>query len=268
MSSNTCANCNKGEENSRKLKSCAACKLVKYCSRDCQIAHRPQHKKECRRRAAELYDEKLFKQPPQLKEDCPICFLRMPSMDSGSTYYACCGKVICGGCGDAPVYDDQGNEVDNEKCAFCRTPNHETDEEYVKRIKKRVEVNDPVAIHNLGVYYSEGMYGFPLDHKKALEFWHRAVELGHTKAFVSIGYAYNNGEGVDVDKKKARHYYELAAIKGDAMARYNLGCFEKRIGNMDRATKHYMIAVEGGYSDSLKDIQNLYTNGQATKENT
>jgi len=59
-----CANCGKGEEESGKLKSCTACKLVKYCSRECQIAHRPQHKRECRRRAAELHDEKLFKQPP------------------------------------------------------------------------------------------------------------------------------------------------------------------------------------------------------------
>ena len=56
-----CANC--GKEGTD-LKSCTACKLVKYCNRDCQIAHRPQHKKECRKRVAELHDEKLFKQPP------------------------------------------------------------------------------------------------------------------------------------------------------------------------------------------------------------
>ena len=35
---NTCANCSKGgEENSGDLKACTACKLVKYCNRDCQI---------------------------------------------------------------------------------------------------------------------------------------------------------------------------------------------------------------------------------------
>ena len=37
---------------------------VKYCNRECQIAHRPQHKKECKQRAAELHEEALFKQPP------------------------------------------------------------------------------------------------------------------------------------------------------------------------------------------------------------
>ena len=74
-----CANCGKGEESSCSLKSCAACMLLKYCSRDCQIAHRPQHKKACKKRAAELYDEALFKQPPP-PEDCPICMLPLPDM--------------------------------------------------------------------------------------------------------------------------------------------------------------------------------------------
>ena len=55
-----CANCGKGEESAGDLKACTACKIVKYCNRDCQIAHRPQHKKACKRRAAELHDEKLF----------------------------------------------------------------------------------------------------------------------------------------------------------------------------------------------------------------
>ena len=50
-SSTTCAHCGKGEEAGDKLKSCAACKVVKYCSRECQIAHRPQHKKACKKKA-------------------------------------------------------------------------------------------------------------------------------------------------------------------------------------------------------------------------
>ena len=118
-----CANCGKGEEESHKLKNCTACKLVKYCNRECQIAHRSQHKKECRKRATELHDIQLFKQPLQLG-DCPICFVRIPSLDpTGKKYQTCCGKVICSGCNYAPLYDNQGNKVDNEKqneCPFCR----------------------------------------------------------------------------------------------------------------------------------------------------
>jgi len=141
-----CANCGKGEESTGSLKACTACKLVKYCDRECQIAHRPQHKKECRKRAAELHDELLFKQPPLEHGDCPICFLRMPSLETGRRYQACCGKMICSGCMHAPVYDNQGNEVDNQKCPFCRTPTCRTNEEMIQRIKKRMDAGDAIAI--------------------------------------------------------------------------------------------------------------------------
>ena len=97
-SMSTCDNC--GKEGSNHLKACTACKLVKYCNRECQKKHRPMHKKECRRRAAELHEEELFKQPQS--EDCPICFIRMPTYNMGWKYQTCCGKVICSGCCNAP----------------------------------------------------------------------------------------------------------------------------------------------------------------------
>jgi len=46
---------------------------------------------------------------------------------------------------------------------------------------------------------------------------------------------------VEQDKRKATHYYELAALRGDVTARYNLGLKEEKVGNMDRALKHYML---------------------------
>ena len=70
-----CAAC--GKKGVDGLKACAACKFVKYCNRDCQIAHRPLHKKACKKRAAELHDEALFKEHPP-HEDCPICLLPLP----------------------------------------------------------------------------------------------------------------------------------------------------------------------------------------------
>jgi len=268
ISVSVCANCGKGEEESHKLKSCTACKLVKYCSRDCQIAHRSQHKKECRKRAAELHDEKLFKQPPP-KDDCPICFQQLPSLHTGSRYKTCCGKTICSGCSYAPVYDDQGNKVDEDKqneCAFCRVVAPKSIEEMMERERNRMEKDDPIAISDLGSYYRDGLHGFPRDYTKALELYHRAVELGYSKAYNGIGYAYQYGQGVEVDIKKASHYFELAAMRGDVTARHNLGVNEENAGNIERTLRHYMIAVRGGYSNSLKKIKELYSNGHATKD--
>ena len=67
-----CAKCGE-EEGGVSLKACKSCMLVKYCNANCQRNHWPKHKKDCKLRAAELWDEALFKEPPP-KEDCPICF--------------------------------------------------------------------------------------------------------------------------------------------------------------------------------------------------
>ena len=74
-----CASCGKAEVDNVKLKMCTACKLVKYCSVDCQKNHRPQHKKACKKRAAEIKDDRLFTQPDGNQfGECPICCLPLP----------------------------------------------------------------------------------------------------------------------------------------------------------------------------------------------
>jgi len=279
MALSRCANCGK-EGTVTDMNTCNKCKMVRYCNAICKKVHKKKHKKECEehirlaaekhneelRIAAELHDIELFKQPPPA-EDCPICFIRLPTLNAGTKYMACCGKVICSGCARAPVYDNQGNEVDiikQNECPFCRTVAPKTDEGIAERIKKRVEVNDDAhAIYNMGCYY---YYFIAKDYTKALELWHRAGELGHAKSYQTIGDAYDNGEGLEVDKKKARHYYELAAMMGDTMARHNLGFQEGKAGNMDRAIKHFLIAVGSGCPESLGMIQKMYRNRKATKE--
>jgi len=265
-----CANCGKDSDVNN---TCNKCKKVKYCNAACKKKHRHKHKKDCEehlrvaaKHAAKLHDEKLFKQPPP-KEDCPICFLQLPSIQTGWRYQACCGKVICSGCIRSPVYDDHGNTLDNQKCAFCRIPKPNTAEEAAERDKKRMEKDDPIAIYNIGVYHRHAMTGFPQDYTKALELWHRAGELGYAGAYNNIGYSYMYGEGVEVNEEKAIQYYELAAMMGNVNSRLNLGRVEESKCNMNRALKHYMISVRSGCADPLKMIKKLYSDGYATKEN-
>ena len=269
-STSICANC--GKEGNDVNNTCNKCNQVKYCNAICKKKHRHKHKKDCEEyvrivaeHAAKLHDKKLFKQPPPA-EDCPICFLRLPYLVTGWRYKTCCGKVICSGCSNAPLYDNQGNEVDKRNCAFCRTPWPKSDEEEIQRLKKRMGAGDSIAIHSIGSYYRDGKYGLQQDYKKALEFWYRAVDLGYNEAYCNIAYSYQYGRGVEVDKKKAMYYYELAAMGGDVQARHNVGELEKVAGNTNRAIKHYMIAVGSGHSISLQTIQRLYSNGHATKE--
>ena len=181
-----CANCGKGEECSGDLKSCTACKMVKYCNRDCQIVHRPQHKKSCKKCTAELYDEKLFKEPPP-PEDCPICFLPLSFLGGQKAFHPCCGKIICNGC----IYA----MVENERaylCAFCRTPKARSDEEEAARAKKLMEKGNADAYYMLTGYYAGGKMGLPQDWLKANELYLKAGELGCAEAYFNLG----NSEGV------------------------------------------------------------------------
>ena len=50
---------------------------------------------------------------------------------------------------------------------------------------------------------------------------------------------------VERDRKKAKCYWELAAMGGEVIARYNLGIWEKDVGNIDRAVKHFLISAWG-----------------------
>jgi TPR repeat protein len=114
----------------------------------------------------------------------------------------------------------------------------------------------------MGNYYHRGDCGISQNRAKAVEFWRKSGKFGYS----NIGFAYYNGNGVERDEKKATHYYELAAMEGIVVARHNLGVDEYNAGNYDRALKHYMIAVRGGHSNSVKRIQGLYMDGHTTKD--
>ena len=108
--------------------------------------------------------------------------------------------------------------------------------------------------------------GLPQDEEKAIELLLKAGELGCADAYFNLGIAYDYGRGVAIDKKKAKHYYELAAMNGDIRARNNLGCSEGMAGNHDRAMKHLVLAASAGYKDSLYLVKGGYMAGHVTKE--
>ena len=252
------------------------CKVCVNNNRDVQVQPPPQqnnndtNKDEIIRLLDSMYledvekisDEELFKEPPA--KDCPICFQRMPSLNpTGSKYQTCCGKVICSGCLYAV---SKTKKTAIPLCPFCRVLTPTSKLEMFEKEKKRVEAGDAIAINNLGVCHRDGERGYPQNHTKALEYWHMAADLGYAEAYSCIGYAYQYGQGLEVDKKRALYSYKLAAIGGDEVARNNLGNDELRVGNMDRALKHYMLAVRDGNNHTLNVIKQMYTKGDATKE--
>jgi tetratricopeptide (TPR) repeat protein len=256
-----CASCGIAGVDDIKLKKCTACKSVRYCSVTCQRDHRPQHKRECKKRAAELRDEILFKQPESsYLGDCPICCLPLSLDPKKSIMMECCSKLICRGCSYANIIREMEQKIER-KCPFCRHPEPKSQEEADRNMKKRVEANDPVALREVGKRrYHEG------DYESAFEYSSKAAELGDVEAHYNLSFMYRKGEGIDKDEKMELRHLEEAAIGGHPCARNNLGCLEKRNGRHERAFKHFIIAANLGNDVSLDALKEGFMMGLVSKE--
>ena len=263
-----CAAC--GKEGGDNMNACNTCDLVVYCNASCKKKHRSKHKKKCEKRIAELYDIELFREPLP-PEECPICMLPplIHANHTGMTFQSCCGKRICDGCIYTMIMEEIRRGKKKEEinaCAFCRTLRPSSDEEEVKRLKKLMEKGNGDAFNQLAGYYRKGMTGMPQNRAKANELYLKAGELRCAVAYYNLGNSYYNGHGVEVDKKKAKHYYELAAINGSVQARHNLGVDEYEAGNYHRAFKHFIFAASAGYKPSLDNVKQGYTAGHIRKD--
>jgi TPR repeat protein len=218
------------------------------------------HKKACKKRAAVLHEEALFKEHPP-PEECPICMLPLPYESETTSFKSCCGKVICAGCLQAMIERDK-----SDLCPFCRTPSSSSYEEEVKRLEKLMEKGNSHAFYVLGVWYARGTSGLQQDLAKANDLYLKAGELGCADAYYNLGNSYGEGWGVKIDMKKAKHYLEIGAMKGDVKSRNNIGCFEEDAGNLQRAFKHWIIGAKAGNKHSLDAVKKGYMDGYVTKD--
>jgi hypothetical protein len=257
-----CASCGIAENDDIKLKICTSCELVRYCSVKCQRNHFPQHEEECKKRAAEIYDELLFKQPESSHlGDCPICCLPIPFDPNTFKMLSCCSKMVCKGCWMANTMRERQQSL-VQTCPFCRHRVPKNGAESDRNNKKRAENNDPVALRELGFrrFHKHG------DKKGGFECWSKAVLLGDTEAHFVLSNMYHKGKDVQKDMKKAIYHAEQAAIGGHPVARHNLGCHEKNIGQIERAVKHFIIAANIGDDSSLTRLRECYNEGHVQKE--
>jgi TPR repeat protein len=68
------------------------------------------------------------------------------------------------------------------------------------------------------------------------------------------------------DSKKEKFHYEAAAMAGNEVARFNLGCTEKQSGNLERAVKHCMIAASSGHHTSMHNLRTLLQQGLISRD--
>ena len=116
------------------------------------------------------------------------------------------------------------------------------------------------AQYSLGIMYEKGK-GVDLNLRKAKKWFQLAAQQGISKAQYKLGVIYRNGKGVEKNYSKAIKWWELAANKGNANAQINLGLiFENGLGvpqDYNKAIKLYSLAVEAGNTKAQKYLNSL-----------
>ena len=98
--------------------------------------------------------------------------------------------------------------------------------------------------------------------EKALEYFKKAAELGHTEAPGAIGYFYAAGLVVEKDDAKAAEWFQKGSDKGSAAAKYNLGKFHlDGRGGLSDAEKGLALMEEAaslGLPEAHKTLAEIY----------
>ena len=264
-----CSACGKKSDTAKK---CTACKCVWYCDKDCQNKHWKEHKKECKpiKKVLEIRGGNLdlgeemdlgplSSLPP--REECPICMHALPIHPMLSSYDACCGKITCRACGflhqrkSRELAAERGHSPGPSTCAFCRTVVPTSPEEILARLRKRVKLNDPVALCNLAMEYGYGDLGIPVDPNKCIDLLRQSAGLGYPDAQWQLGNFYHNGEmGLERNKEEALRFYKEAGKGGFLSSLYNLGCSQAESGDHIAGMCHWRLSASGGYRASMGNL--------------
>ena len=205
----------------------------------------------------ELEGADLFKPLPPT-EDCAICLVPLSRLAKNSAYWSCCGNMICVGCNR----QTKGTKDKPDACPFCRELRPASSDVVIRRYEARAAKNDHIASTDLGGHFKEGSYGLPKDDLKAHDCWIRAVELGSPEACTHIGFSYDQGNGLAIDKERAALLWRVGALRGDIVARHNIGVSEYYdLGNHEIGIRHWKIATEAGYQGSLDALKSIYNAG-------
>jgi len=129
---------------------------------------------------------------------------------------------------------------------------------------------NPRAQHLIGRAYSFGQFGAAQDFVVAAEWHRRASAAGEARSQISLGLAYDRGDGVRRDDREAARLYEAAANGGFAWGQFNLGVFHEdgRAVPQDyrRAMALYRQAAAQNHPSALANIGYLYNYGRGVAQ--
>jgi WD40 repeat protein len=121
---------------------------------------------------------------------------------------------------NAPQQASKKSQI-NASDSEIQTTNGEAEPDpALKKLLTDAETQPGAAFELAGKYASGN--GVQQDAKKAVKWYERAAEQGHTEAAYNLGACYEYGIGVAEDRTKAIHWYHAAAEAGHAWAKKKL----------------------------------------------
>ena len=134
----------------------------------------------------------------------------------------------------------------------------ENNKEALFWLEKAANHDEPEALFQLGVYYSEGN-----DLAKSIKYYQRAAELNHADAALELSYIYDEGSIVEQDEDKALFFLKKSAELGNQEAIEELAAqalasrAQNGQGNMDAKEAEYWIKKAGYPEEMLKELDKL-----------
>ena len=134
----------------------------------------------------------------------------------------------------------------------------ENNKEALFWLEKAANHDEPEALFQLGVYYSEGN-----DLAKSIKYYQRAAELNHADAALELSYIYDEGSIVEQDEDKALFFLKKSAELGNQEAIEELAAqalasrAQNGQGNMDAKEAEYWIKKAGYTEEMLKELDKL-----------
>ena len=134
----------------------------------------------------------------------------------------------------------------------------ENNKEALFWLEKAANHDEPEALFQLGVYYSEGN-----DLAKSIKYYQRAAELNHADAALELSYIYDEGAIVEQDDDKALFFLKKSAELGNQEAIEELAAqalasrAQNGQGNMDAKEAEYWIKKAGYTEEILKELDKL-----------
>ena len=217
--------------------------------------------------------------PPSLEDpqdECLLCCYLLPIKENESSYYSCCGQMICDGCIIAkqrtliigtnvkkPIEGSKEEELEFTRilsseqimvCPFCRAEDPTNDNEILKRLWTRIdEYKDPKAMHHLGVYYMKGEYGLSKNLKKAEELQQRAYDLGDP----AYGLAELYTKHIP-DQARMMKYLQEGVERGNTHCMNKLAICAAKSRNHEEAKRQFMTAARSGDAVAMSNLMVNY----------